>query len=612
VAGALTTLQWLVTVGFVFLGLRSLSDWLRHGGERRSYLAAALGLLAVVSLSGRINAATGGQFSHLTTPVAVVLFMASGYGLLLFRGTFIPLRRSTRVLVAVLAAVSCAFFLAVAPPPGTIKMAPTQSIAILSLIALWSAMVGEPVVRFWLAARRRPAVQQARLRLLSAGFAAIIFILVVAGAGGARLNASLAFQLAVEVIALISIPLIYASFAPPRWLRRAWREPEDAAFRRAIRELLLFSPDRATLARRALEWVLRIIGADAAAILDGQDILAIQHIEPALARELAYSEYRTTEARVLRLDKHRLNAVVVPLVLETGRGAIVAASNDFMPLFGSDEVLRLEEFGINISAGLDRVRITERMAELEKTKSQFLNLASHELRTPLSVIRGYLSILEAGSVDISQPAGRNVLSILSAKALEMNMLIEQMLDAARLEEGRLALKPEPVDACEAVAAAVDVVRPLAGDEHPLVLDCGREPVRITADRDRLATILVNLVDNAVKYSPDGGEVRCSVRAEDGRALISVQDGGVGIATEDLSLIFTKFGRLSNERTQHIPGTGLGLYLSRELARQQGGDIAVESTLGKGSTFTLTFPLVAAKDRPQPTRKESFAVLESTG
>ena len=608
-AAVLTALQWLVTCGFVVLGILSVADWVRHRGQRRGYLALAIGLLGVVSLAGRVNAATGNRFIGVTTPVVLALFMASGFALLMFRGTFIPLRPRTVVVVATLAAATTGFYLVVAPPAGTVQIAPLQSVALLALIVVWSGMVGEPVVRFWLASRGRPAVQKGRLRLLSAGFAAIIFILVVAGAGGNRLSGTPIVQVGFQLLALLSIPLIYASMAPPQWLKRAWREPDEAAFRRAVRELLLFSSDRATLARRALEWGLRTVGADGGAILDESNVLAIRGIDPELARRLVSTVSTSMHAQLVRLDQEWQNAVVVPLPLDSGRGAVVAVPNAFMPLFGSDDVTRLEEFGTLITAGLDRVRITERMAELEKTKSEFLNLASHELRTPLSVIRGYLSMLEAGSLDPSSPVGRNAISILSGKALEMNMLIEQMLDAARLEEGRLVLKPESVDTTAAVRSAVETVRPLAA-RHQLVHDSSGGSTRVLADRERLGTILVNLIDNAVKYSPEGGEVRCSVRTEDGRVLISVQDFGVGIAAEDLPRLFTKFSRLSNPQTAHVTGTGLGLYLCRELARQQGGDITVDSTPGGGSTFTLN--LSAAAPVEQTTPRVPLTVLKPTG
>jgi signal transduction histidine kinase len=335
-------------------------------------------------------------------------------------------------------------------------------------------------------------------------------------------------------------------------------------------------------------------------------------LRPEQARELAASATSSGDSRVLSVSGENQNAVVVPLALHTGSGSVVAVSNAFMPLFGSDEVARLEQFGTNITAGLDRVRITERMTELERNKSQFLNLASHELRTPLSVIRGYLSILETGSLGTLNAAGRKAITVLSAKAMEMNMLIEQMLEAARLEEGRVVLRTEILDACRAAAAAVEVVRPLADDRHPLIVDCGPEPVRVNADPDRLATILVNLIDNAVKYSPKGGEVHCAVRVQDGHACVSVRDQGVGIAEGDLPHLFTKFGRVSTPETQHIAGTGLGLYLCRELARQQGGDISVQSEPGQGSTFTLSLPLAAAADETAPRQPVPLTVLKPTG
>src|SRR5207245_4752461 len=124
-----------------------------------------------------------------------------------------------------------------------------------------------------------------------------------------------------------------------------------------------------------------------------------------------------------------------------------------------------------------------------------------------SVIRGYLSILESGSLGTLNTAGRRALSVLSGKALEMNLLIEQMLEAARLEEGRLALRIERIDLCSAAADALELVRPLADERHPLALEAPSVEVPVMADRDRLATILTNLLDNAIKYSPDRKSTR---------------------------------------------------------------------------------------------------------
>jgi signal transduction histidine kinase len=138
-----------------------------------------------------------------------------------------------------------------------------------------------------------------------------------------------------------------------------------------------------------------------------------------------------------------------------------------------------------------------------------------------------------------------------------------------------------------------VVRPLAGPTHVLTLETPSAPVTVLGDADRIKTIVSNLLENAIKYSPNGGPITCVVSIVDRVATLRVADGGVGIAREDLPRLFNRFERIDNRETSHVGGTGLGLYLSRELARQHGGDIHVESRVHAGSTFTLTLPLVSA-------------------
>jgi signal transduction histidine kinase len=613
VTAAIQILGYLVSAGFLALGLLTLRDWLLHRSRRRGYLALAIGLISVTNLLGQVGTLTGGRFSAIITPITIVAFMASAYALLLFRGSFIHLSRTANlVALGAIAAASLAFLIVGAPPRGSHPTA-TQSLVTSGLVLVWSAVVGEPIVRFWLASIGRPGVQRARLRVLSGGFAGIVFILLIAGlAQSAAQNPVVQFTF--QLVALLIVPLLYASFAPPRWLRRFWRENEEEELRRGTRDLLLFSPDRGTLASRSLEAGLRLVGADAGAIIDSGQVLAIKGMEETAARELAdQAEQAHSEERVFPLTgTGNQNAIVIPLGLERTRGAVVVLSGAFMPLFGSDEVLRFEQFSTNLGLALDRVRVVERMADVERTKSQFLNLASHELRTPLSVIRGYVSILESGSLGTLNSAGRHAISILSAKALEMNLLIEQMLEAARLEEGRLALRIERVDLCKAASDAIELVRPLADDRHPLTVEGTDGEVPVMADPDRLSTILSNLVDNGIKYSPGGGPVTCTVSRDHGSATVKVRDQGVGIAPADVAVLFTRFGRVLSDDTRHIKGTGLGLYLSRELARQMGGDVTVESSQGKGSTFTLHMPVAADAPVAEPKAAHGLRVLESTG
>lgn len=233
----------------------------------------------------------------------------------------------------------------------------------------------------------------------------------------------------------------------------------------------------------------------------------------------------------------------------------------------------------------------ERAGDLERTKAEFLRLASHELRGPLTVVRGYLSMLLDGSVGNPDPTTTRMLDTVQGKVSEMDRLITQMLEAARLEEARPMLKLERFDLGDVIEEAIRRMAPL-DPEGRVRLEPPATELPVEADRERLLTILTNLIGNALKYSPDGGEVTISTAALDGRLKTMVADRGIGIATRDLPSLFTRFGRVVPEQYATIAGTGLGLYLSRELARLVGGDVTIESELGRGSTFTLDLPAAA--------------------
>ena len=226
------------------------------------------------------------------------------------------------------------------------------------------------------------------------------------------------------------------------------------------------------------------------------------------------------------------------------------------------------------------------MAELERAKTEFLNLASHELRGPLTVIRGYNSMLEDGSIPPDQvPA---VARLLEAKLAQMDLLIEQMLETARLEHNRLELSREKFDLRWAVQEQLDIFRPLSQGHH-FVIKSAHEPLLVEGDRTRIVTIVANLMDNALKYSPGGGEVCITTGRLGGDVFVGVRDEGIGIAPEHKPILFTRFGRLPTEENVSIAGTGLGLFLCKEIAVRHGGNITVKSSPGAGSEFTLTLP-----------------------
>jgi signal transduction histidine kinase/putative methionine-R-sulfoxide reductase with GAF domain len=256
---------------------------------------------------------------------------------------------------------------------------------------------------------------------------------------------------------------------------------------------------------------------------------------------------------------------------------------------GNAERLRME-----LSRTSELRAHADRMAQLEKVKSDFLKVASHELRGPLAILKGYLSMLSDGSLALDHSATAKVFTVISAKLSEVSDLVEQMLETARLEDSRLQLRLERHELTGVLAEAAERIRPLAANTHRVELRFDLESVPVLADRDRLLTIVTNLLDNAIKYSPEGGQVEVSLTVRSGTAVIMVRDHGLGIAASDLPRLFTRFGRIVTAGNSHIPGTGLGLYFARELARLHGGDITVESEYGAGSTFKVSLPMVVER------------------
>ena len=295
-----------------------------------------------------------------------------------------------------------------------------------------------------------------------------------------------------------------------------------------------------------------------------------------------------------------LTAVVGPVPLVTALTDIALVPIlAILARLAAITVLRIRETEINAREAGER---EARMRELERAKSEFLRLASHELRGPVSIMRGYLGMLEDQSLGPLPPSVQKVVPIMVASSLGISHTIDQMLDAARLEDSRLQIRPRRVDLGRLVREATENVHLLHGDSHSVRCEGCALTVPADLDEARITTVVGNLVSNALKYSAPGSEVLVRMEVVGDRARIHVSDHGVGIAAADMPRLFTRFGRIVNEATSNISGTGLGLYLSRELARLHRGDITAVSVAGKGSTFTLELPLPpAAPAQPPPQR-----------
>jgi signal transduction histidine kinase/DNA-binding response OmpR family regulator len=229
--------------------------------------------------------------------------------------------------------------------------------------------------------------------------------------------------------------------------------------------------------------------------------------------------------------------------------------------------------------------------EIADMKNEFVSTVSHELRTPLTSIKGYVDLILDGDAGEINEIQREFLGIVKENSDRLVELINEMLDISRIESGRVHLRVEPMSVYDAVEGAVDTFRAVmsqTGRSVNVHLPAQLPPV--ASDRDRVGQVLINLVSNALKYSPGGGEVDVSAHHTGGFVTISVTDHGLGISAEDRKRLFTKFFRVDSQMTREIGGTGLGLSICKTIIELLGGEIGVKSRLGHGSTFWFTLPV----------------------
>ena len=233
------------------------------------------------------------------------------------------------------------------------------------------------------------------------------------------------------------------------------------------------------------------------------------------------------------------------------------------------------------------------LEKLDRTKTEFLSIVSHEFRTALTGIQGFSELIRDGGLESDEVRAYG--GYIFNDADRVNRLIGDMLDLDRMESGRMSIRTTDVDINEVLSDAIARAGSSPSVEFKADLD-PRLPI-VVGDRDRLIQVVSNLVNNAVKYSPDGGTVTLSSRSEGDFALVSVTDTGVGIPPDEIGHVFERFRRVRSGAAQSIPGTGLGLTIVKQIVEMHGGKIWVESAVGHGSSFHFTLPLAAENVTP---------------
>ena len=268
--------------------------------------------------------------------------------------------------------------------------------------------------------------------------------------------------------------------------------------------------------------------------------------------------------------------VMIPIEIEQGERWIAISGVEF--------------FGGTVYAFRD---VTEGR-QLEELKADFIATASHELRTPLAAVYGAAQTLLRHDFALDEAGRERFVSLIAEESERLGRIVNEILLANQLDSGRVDLGSEPFDPVELVERAVEAARAHAPPEISIEPVAPESVPFVAADRDKVRQVIVNLIENAMKYSPDGGRIEVGLQSgqssEEETVIFYVKDEGIGIPSNELARIFEKFYRLDPQMTRGVGGTGLGLYICSELVHRMGGNIWVESSEGQGSTFLLELPV----------------------
>ncbi|MBI4127602.1 MAG: sensor histidine kinase [Parcubacteria group bacterium] len=229
--------------------------------------------------------------------------------------------------------------------------------------------------------------------------------------------------------------------------------------------------------------------------------------------------------------------------------------------------------------------------EVDKMKDEFISIASHELRTPVTGIRGMAELLETGDLGVIPEKAKKAAHSIREAATRLNTLVEDLLNVSRIEQGRITINLKPTEVNSVVHDVIESLWQMASEKGLVIQEqLGQALPSAMVDPDRLREVITNLVSNAVKYTPKGSVTVLTV-SEGKMVKIRVSDTGVGISAKDQKALFSKFYRVKRDETREVSGTGLGLWIVKELTTRMKGEIALESIEGRGTDVTVTFPVV---------------------
>jgi PAS domain S-box-containing protein len=300
------------------------------------------------------------------------------------------------------------------------------------------------------------------------------------------------------------------------------------------------------------------------------------------------------ELSAMRADGSEFPVEISLAPLETEEGVLVSAAiRDITDRRRMEEIRRR---GQELEESTRRTELEDqnrRIQEANRLKSEFVANMSHELRTPLNSVIGFASLMAAGKVGPVSESHKEYLGDILTSSKHLLQLINDVLDLAKVESGKIEIRPEPIEVAKLVAEVRDILRGLAAERHTKVeiaVDPGVTGIEL--DEAKFKQVLYNYLSNAIKFTPEGGRVTVSVRPEGAHFIrIAVEDSGIGVRREDLHRLFVEFQQLDAGMAKKYAGTGLGLAVTKRIVEAQGGTVEVKSEVGVGSTFSAILPRV---------------------
>ncbi len=286
------------------------------------------------------------------------------------------------------------------------------------------------------------------------------------------------------------------------------------------------------------------------------------------------------------------SAITVPLIArDRPLGVLSLVTAESGRKYGKDDLELAEALARRAAIAIDNARLYNDAQEAIKARDQFLSIASHELRTPLTAMRGNAQLIQRRVERTGQfsEKDREALGLIVKQTDRLNRMIGSLLDLSRIQTGQLSLDKGPVDLCALTRRLVEEMR-TTNQGHDLELDCPDHPLIVEGDELRLEQVLLNLLQNAVKYDPGDSPIKLTVEQRESRVCMSVADQGIGIPEAEQARLFERFYRVANANSLHVGGMGIGLFVVREIVALHGGEVSVTSKENQGSTFTVCLPL----------------------